>query len=89
MSNVWLLITIWGMTGSPVVQQVPYHDMEACELAAQSLSDKMVEPWIEEWNQFRQVYPDEHRPLILEQLRKPGGTFVCTRTSKPWVDEQK
>lgn len=91
MSNVWLLITIWGMNGAPAIQKVPYNDMEACELARQNLPSQMLSSLYEEFNIWRNLY-DSAAALGLPigvRPRKPGGTFVCTRTSKPWVDEPK
>lgn len=91
MSNVWLLITIWGMSAAPTIQKVPYNDMEACEVAAQNLPSQLLSPLYEEYNVWKELYEKGAAlgiPIGIRP-RKPGGTFVCTKTSKPWVDEQK
>lgn len=74
MPNVWLLITIWGSTGSPTVHHLPFNDMESCQLATQNAPGPLVGEMLSDWQgNYGGANFGGNPP-------KPGATFVCLKT---------
>lgn len=77
MPNVWLLITIWGSSGSPTVHHLPFNDMAACELATQNAPGALLAERLSDW---QRNYGGPGAALG-GSPPKPGATFVCLPTT--------
>lgn len=77
-SNVWLLITVWGVNGAPPihsVHSVPFRDVASCEAAAQEAIAPILAEKAEEYR--RGLARSLVFKFALPLPQKPHVTFVC------------